>query len=200
MESTEPAGVDIYLSNLAAGDTAILPGDPTPRHITRAWFVMKSRNRMVQVEEGPTGRDHIYTFHASDTRKATLIERTGYGPFGREYKVGDKVYYRFGNRDNEFGVVVGFSENPLDPSDRGYEIRSATTTGYADSTSMRYVDQPAYAVGQRWHSTGTGRTGRIIEIDDNGLICTMEMEDLGTIARFVLAVPFWELVDEAPAA
>lgn len=200
MESTEPAGVDIYLSNLAAGDTAILPGDPTPRHITRVWFVMKSRNRMVQVEEGPTGRDHIYTFHAYDTRKATLIERPGYGPFGREYKAGDKVYYRFGNRDNEFGVVVGFSENPLDPSDRAYEIRSATMTGYADSTSMRYVDQPAYAIGQRWHSVASGRYVEILGVDEIGLICTARLEDTGTIADFVLAAPHWELVDEAPAA
>lgn len=198
--TTKPVTIDVSISSLDPGDTAILPGDPTPRLVVRTWFVTTNRHWAVQVEEGVNGRDDIYTFHAGDERKATLLDRPGYGPFDRKYEVGDKVYYRFGHRNNQFGVIVGFSENPFDLNDRVYEIRSATSTGYADSTSMRYVDQPAYAVGQRWHCVLNDRYGTILEVDDIGLICEMRLEDTGTVARFVLSAPFWVMVNEAPGA
>jgi len=35
------------------------------------------------------------------------------------------------------------SENSIDPTDRAYEIRSATSAGYAGPKSMQYVDQQA---------------------------------------------------------
>lgn len=196
--TTKPGQMSISFGSIDPTDTVILPGDPNPRLVVRTWFVTESRNWAIQVEEGINGRDDIYTFHASDDRKATLLDRPGYGPFDRVYEVGDLVYYRFGNRDNQFGVVVGFSENPFDLNDRAYEIRSATSTGYADSTSMRYVDQPAYAVGQRWHCVLNDRYGTIVEVDDIGLICEIRLEDTGTVARFVLATPFWEMVSDAP--
>lgn len=198
--TTKPGQIDIYLSSIDAGDTVILPGDPTPRLVVRTWFVMQTRDWAVQVEEGVNGRDDIYTYHASDERKATLLDRPGFGPFTRTYEVGDRVYYRFGQRDNQFGVVIAFDENPLDPTDRAYEIRSATSTGYAGPESMRYVDQPAYAVGQRWHCVTNDRYATITEIDEIGLICTIKLEDTGTVGRFVLAAPFWEMVSDAPAA
>jgi hypothetical protein len=192
-----PTKIEICISDIDTGDTVLLPGDPTPRLVARTWFVTMNRDWAVQVEEGVNGRNDIYLFHVSDERKAILIDRPGYGPFNRTYKVGDKVFYRFGKRDNQFGVVVAYSENPLDPTDRAYEIRSATTTGYARPESMRYVDQPAFAVGQRWHCVPNGRYGTIIGLaDEIGLIVELRLEDTGTVGRFVLSSPFWELVED----
>lgn len=199
MENTTNT-VEINVSHLDGGDTAILPGETTPRKILGVWFVTEARNWSVQVEEGATGRDQIYTFNASDDRKATLIERPKYGPFDRMYEVGDMVHYRFGSRDNQVGVVVGYDVNPFNPTDRAYEIRSAASTGYADSTTMRICDQPKYAIGQRWHSVTNDRYATIRKIDDDGLICTIQFEDTGTISRFVLSSPFWTIADDAPDA
>lgn len=198
--TTKPGQIYIHISHIDTGDTVILPGDPTPRLVVRTWFIQKTRDWAIQVAEGANGRDDIYTFHAGDHRKATLVDRPGYGPFDRTYEVGDRVHYRFGQRDNEFGVVVGFDENPFDPTDRAYEIQSATSTGYAGPESMRYADQPSYAVGQRWRSVATGRHGTILGVDEIGLICEMRLEDTGTVARFVLEDLFWEMVEDAPNA
>lgn len=196
--TTKPCQMNISFGSIDPGDTVVLPGDPAPRLVVRTWFVTATRDWAVQVEEGINGRDDIYTFHASDDREAILLDRPGYGPFDRVYEVGDLVYYRFGQRDNQFGVVVGYDVNPFNPTNRVYEIRSATTTGYAASESMRYVDQPAYAVGQRWHCVTNDRYGTILEVDEIGLICEVRLEDTGTVARFVLAAPFWEMVSDTP--
>lgn len=191
--------IDIYISSIDAGDTIILPGETEQRRVIRTWFVLNTREWMVQVHEGINGRDDIYTFHSSDVRKATLVDRPGFGPFRRTYEIGDRVYYRFGNRDNQFGVVVGFDENPLDPDDRAYEIRSATSTGYAGPESMRIVDQPAFAVGQRWRCMN-GQSGTILQTDEIGLICEMRLDGNGNVARYVLSAPFWTIEEDAPEA
>lgn len=200
MDTAKTTTVDVFVSHLDSGDTAVLPGESTPRHIIGVWFITKTRNWAVQVEEGAKSRDQIYLFHASDDRKATLIERPGYGPFDRMYEVGDLVCYRYGDRDNQFGVIVGHDDNPFNPTNRAYEIRSATITAYADSTTMRIVEQPKFAAGQRWHCVASNRYATILKVDDDGLICTIQFDDTGTIGRFVLAAPFWMIADDAPGA
>lgn len=167
----------IHLGCVDPDDTVILPDDPTPRHVTRCW--VEGRDTKIQVAEGA-----IYAFDITDRRKATLVERPGYGPFNQVYEIGDLVYFRFGNWDQKFG-------------DRAYEIRCAINVGYAGPESMRRAEQPKIEVGQRWHCTKNDRYGTIISVDDIGLTCEVRLEDTGTIGRFVLAAPFWEIVDAA---
>jgi hypothetical protein len=199
--TTAPSQIELFFSEIDPGDTILLPGDPTPRRVTGTWFVGTARNWAIQVEEGANGRDEIYLFSSADERKATLVERPGYGPFNRRYEVGDKVYYRFGQRDNQFGVVIAYDEDPLNPDHRAYEIRSATTTGYAGPESMRHVDQPAYAVGQRWRCATNGRHGTVIGLEDEiGLLVTLRIEETGFIGTYVLSSPFWQLDEDAPKA
>jgi hypothetical protein len=185
----------IHLGCVDPDDTVILPDDPTPRHVTRCW--VEGRDTKIQVEEGANGPDDIYAFDITDRRKATLVERPGYGPFNQVYEIGDLVYFRFGNWDQKFGVVTGYDENPEDPNDRAYEIRCAINVGYAGPESMRRAEQPKIEVGQRWHCIKNDRYGAIISVDDIGLTCEVRLEDTGTIGRFVLAAPFWEIVDAA---
>jgi hypothetical protein len=192
--STPPTtSTQVELGCIDPDDTVILPGDPVPRHVLRTW--VEGRYLKIQVAEGPFD---VYSFDTtSDRRKATLIERPGYGPFNEVYEIGDLVYFRFGNWNNKLGVVIGYDENPEDPTDRAYEIRCAISTGYAGPDSMRRADQPKLAVGQRWHCTTNGQYGVVIEVDDIGLTCELRLEDTGTVGRFVLAAPFWEIVNAA---
>lgn len=187
----------ILVSQIDAGDTVILPGDLTPRVVTHTRFNQEKRRWVIQVEairrfsDKPVA-DDVYTYPTGQNIQVELIKRPGYGPFDHDYQIGEAVYYRFGPRDNQFGVVFRVGRDD-DSGELVYEIRSATTTGYAGPESMRPADQPAYAVGQRWRSSTSGKAGTITKIEPDSPICVMQMDD-GRIIRVVLSAPFWEVI------
>ena len=184
------------------GDRIVLPGDAEPSTAVHVWYRGDQGRWAIQVE-GDAVPDDARSFSVIVPPEITLIERPGYGPFDHEYTIGDSVFYRWAQHDNLFGVVLSVTIDPDDTDCRVYEIQSANGIGYAAQASMRPAEQPRYAVGQRWRCDGkcasSGRTGTIVEVDEAGLICTLRMDDTGSVGRYVLTSPAWKLVQDPSA-